>query len=173
MSQDPIGLQGGNPTLYGYVRDVNGELDEFGLACNKPGGYVDGDVDLHGNLSPNVNRARGNTNTKADSLIQSHHPIQDAWAKRRINGYSRNRAPATLLPSASGMSHANISAAQRMRRRQPGGWTTTLRDEFSIGYKEMIDSGVSPDQARKAFKDSYKYFDSLRGANQGNPFYNI
>ena len=32
ISQDPIGLQGGNPTLYGYVGDVNGEVDLFGLA---------------------------------------------------------------------------------------------------------------------------------------------
>ena len=31
MSQDPIGLQGGNPTLYGYVRDVNRRLDPLGL----------------------------------------------------------------------------------------------------------------------------------------------
>ena len=32
MSQDPIGLAGGNPTLYGYVEDVNGMTDAFGLA---------------------------------------------------------------------------------------------------------------------------------------------
>ncbi len=30
--QDPIGLAGGNPTLYGYVEDVNVWVDEFGLA---------------------------------------------------------------------------------------------------------------------------------------------
>ncbi len=29
--QDPIGLAGGNPTLYGYVGDVNSEFDPFGL----------------------------------------------------------------------------------------------------------------------------------------------
>ena len=31
LSVDPIGLAGGNPTLYGYVGDVNGEVDVFGL----------------------------------------------------------------------------------------------------------------------------------------------
>ncbi len=36
LSQDPIGLQGNNPTLYGYVKDVNSWIDEFGLACKKP-----------------------------------------------------------------------------------------------------------------------------------------
>ena len=31
ISRDPIGLAGGNPTLYGYVGDVNGEVDPAGL----------------------------------------------------------------------------------------------------------------------------------------------
>lgn len=31
VSQDPIDLVGGNPTLYGYVQDVNIWMDEFGL----------------------------------------------------------------------------------------------------------------------------------------------
>ena len=35
LSQDPIGLAGNNPTLYGYVHDPNGWLDAFGLDCIK------------------------------------------------------------------------------------------------------------------------------------------
>jgi hypothetical protein len=35
LSQDPIGLAGNNPTLYGYVKDTNSWLDEFGLECGK------------------------------------------------------------------------------------------------------------------------------------------
>ncbi|WP_290121705.1 RHS repeat-associated core domain-containing protein [Treponema pedis] len=30
ISQDPIGLAGGNPTIYGYVYDTNIEIDRFG-----------------------------------------------------------------------------------------------------------------------------------------------
>jgi hypothetical protein len=37
LSQDPIGLAGNNPTLYGYVKDTNSWLDEFGLECGKAG----------------------------------------------------------------------------------------------------------------------------------------
>ena len=37
----------------------------------------------------------------------------------------------------------------------------------------MIDAGVAPEQAKKVIKDSYKYFDSLRGQNIGNPFFDI
>jgi RHS repeat-associated protein len=35
ISQDPIGLAGGNPTLYGYVEDPNGWVDPWGLACDQ------------------------------------------------------------------------------------------------------------------------------------------
>ena len=38
ISQDPIGLAGGNPTLYGYVGDCNWWVDVFGLDCDKPEG---------------------------------------------------------------------------------------------------------------------------------------
>jgi RHS repeat-associated protein len=31
LSQDPIGLAGNNPTLYGYVKDVNSWVDQLGL----------------------------------------------------------------------------------------------------------------------------------------------
>jgi hypothetical protein len=34
LSQDPIGLAGNNPTLYGYVHDTNSWVDEFGLDCH-------------------------------------------------------------------------------------------------------------------------------------------
>ena len=173
ISQDPIGLGGNNPNFYAYTRDSNTWVDILGLACNRPGGYITGDVDAHGNLSPGVNRALGHANIRADNFIQSHHGIQDAWARRRINGYVRNQAPATLLPSASGMSHSNVSAAQRARRRTQGGWNTTLKEEFNISYKEMIDSGVPRSQAKKAMKDSYKYFNELRGQNLNNPFFDI
>ncbi|MDY3913337.1 MAG: glycohydrolase toxin TNT-related protein, partial [Phocaeicola sp.] len=35
ISQDPIGLAGSNPTLYGYVFDSNAQIDPFGLDCGK------------------------------------------------------------------------------------------------------------------------------------------
>ena len=34
ISQDPIGLAGGNPNVYAYVEDSNWWLDIFGLACS-------------------------------------------------------------------------------------------------------------------------------------------
>ncbi|WP_431768983.1 RHS repeat-associated core domain-containing protein [Xenorhabdus nematophila] len=172
LTPDPIKLLGGE-NLYSYVQNPTGWIDPLGLACNNPHGYKAGDVDMHGNLSPGVNRAPGHSNTKADNLVQSHHPIQDHWAKKRIKDYKRNSAPATLLHSTSGMPHAQISAAQRTRRAASGGWNKTLKEEFHISYREMIDAGVPKAQARKALGDAYKYFDGLRGANKNNPFFDI
>ncbi|MDO6855327.1 RHS repeat-associated core domain-containing protein, partial [Cellulophaga lytica] len=35
ISQDPIGVHGNNPNLYGYVWDSNSEVDIFGLSCTQ------------------------------------------------------------------------------------------------------------------------------------------
>ena len=46
ISQDPIGLAGGNPTIYGYVKDTNSWVDIFGLECGKARiHHYDGDAD--------------------------------------------------------------------------------------------------------------------------------
>jgi RHS repeat-associated protein len=40
LSKDPIGLAGNNPTIYGYVKDVNNWVDAFGLWVKFTSGYV-------------------------------------------------------------------------------------------------------------------------------------
>ncbi|WP_350457261.1 hypothetical protein [Bacillus mycoides] len=117
-------------------------------------------------LSPAVNRAPGNKNIAADNRIQSHHPIQNEWAKRwAIKGgfdYNEKKAQAILLPSSSGLPHAKISAMQRKRRRLEG-YDTDINYEFNVSYREMIEAGVDQKTARKVLVDAYKYFDSLGG----------
>ncbi|AYN96137.1 hypothetical protein EAW52_20320 [Pseudomonas sp. LTJR-52] len=117
-------------------------------------------MDAHGKLSPGVNRVQGHKNIADDRYIQSHHFIQNEWAKRNISGYRRNKAPAILIPSASGESHALISSMQRSRRRIEG-WGGTIRDEFNVAYREMLEAGIDSSAARKAASRSYKYFYSL------------
>ncbi len=132
----------------------------------RPKGYQSGDTDAHGLLSPQANRATGHTNSRADGFVQSHHGIQQEWAKKNnISGYSSTKAPAILLKSESGEVHARISAAQRARRRKPGGYDTDIRTEFDISYRELIDSGLSKREAQRVMKQNYEYFDSLGAFN--------
>ncbi|MCB9706800.1 MAG: hypothetical protein H6711_33455, partial [Myxococcales bacterium] len=128
-------------------------------------GHQTGDVSLHGNLTPQRNRAPGHHNVREDGFVQSHHPIQDEWARRYAaeHGlpYNSKDAPALLLRSASGEPHAKLSALQRVRRRRAGGWGTTPRAEFQTAYRELLDAGVSRTTARQAINRAYKYFDNL------------
>lgn len=157
---------------YNTVQNAKDTLQKFqsssGSKSNakRPGGYQKGDVDEHGYLSPGVNRAPGNRNIASDNLIQSHHPIQNEWAKRWAKegdfDYDEKKAQAILLPSSSGQSHAKISAMQRVRRKAEG-FDTDIHYEFNVSYREMIEAGVDQKTARKVITDAYKYFDSLGG----------
>jgi len=53
------------------------------------------------------------------------------------------------------------------------GWDKTLKQEFNISYKEMLDVGVPKNQARKSTNDSLKYFSGTRESNENNPFFDI
>ena len=44
ISQDPIGLEGGNPTMYAYIQDINTKVDIFGLAHTAVWSHMRGGV---------------------------------------------------------------------------------------------------------------------------------
>ncbi|MGR5057641.1 hypothetical protein ACPV3O_05335 [Vibrio rotiferianus] len=92
--------------------------------------------------------------------MQSHHPIQQEWAKRNVPGYKSKDAPAILLPSSSGSSHAQISSMQRTFRRQ-NGYNTSIRTEFNEAARQMREAGVPEESVRKTMKQNYKYFSEL------------
>ena len=50
---DPIGLAGGNPTLYGYVKNTLMGIDPFGLLDLQIPGAI-GELAIHANPGPNV-----------------------------------------------------------------------------------------------------------------------
>ena len=81
ISQDPIGLAGGNPTLYGYVKNSNWWLDVLGLFGDEF------DVGLHSDL----------LKAKKDSNLRSHHAGQKAIMKLLVANYNENKAPAILV----------------------------------------------------------------------------
>jgi hypothetical protein len=97
--------------------------------------------------------------------VQSHHPVQDAWARRYAdaNGltYRRDAAPGVLLRSEPGQPHYNITSMQDARRGRPNGWDTTPREEVRISYDEMLRAGVPESVARRAIGRSFAYLDSM------------
>jgi len=151
ISQDPIGLGGGNPTLYGYVSDSNNWLDTFGLS-----NVQEYNISSHGSQpSPR-------------SPYQSHHIVQDEWAKAQgLNGYSSRQAPAILLNAEPGSNqHAIITARQNARRdaRIAGGkgkWSTTLKQELKYARADLKAAGVPKKVIRKAIKTAKEYFKGL------------
>ena len=71
ISQDPIGLAGGNPTLYGYVNDINTYLDVLGLT-----------------IIPTVTKGTNNEILTADATIKR----ADLGTGTNTNAASRNHA---------------------------------------------------------------------------------
>lgn len=58
-------------------------------------------VKLFGYCFRYSNRAPGYCNIKDDDRVQSHHTIEQEWARKNIKGYDPLKAPAILLPSSS------------------------------------------------------------------------
>ena len=79
ISQDPIGLAGGNPTLYGYVSDANSWIDIFGLDCSI-------NVKNSGHHVPAIRKSRGRPfelertdKTRPTFHFKGDNPSFDHW----------------------------------------------------------------------------------------------
>jgi RHS repeat-associated protein len=114
-------------------------------------GYRAQDTGAHRELSPRSKRAPGFEPPR----FQSHHPIQQKWARENVRGYRSKDAPTILLETGKGRTHSTISGAQR---RSASGAGNTLRQEFNRGFREMMDAGVDFKAAQRVMKKNYKYF---------------
>ena len=94
---------------------------------------------------------------RAAGLKDAHLVIQDA-AVRDLPGYQTNSAPGVQLNGPAfeaGTLHNIATQVQRM----PGGGTYGA--ERRIAYKALRRSGLNPDQAKQAIKNSDRYFKSI------------
>ena len=88
ISQDPIGLAGGNPTLYGYVKDVNSWVDVFGLECDtKKLRQHAKDARAHINSLPN----QGMTDKQLESIKRSMKRYADTGDARHLSIAERKK----------------------------------------------------------------------------------
>jgi RHS repeat-associated protein len=82
LSQDPIGLAGNNPTMYGYVKDPNSWLDVFGLDCMKSK-----NLNKNGEIISNKTTKKGIT--KEDRLFANRNDANN-WASQQL-GHDKTR----------------------------------------------------------------------------------
>ena len=147
VNQDPIGLHA-SENFYFYCINPNNWIDPFGLD-----GVQQYNITTHGNQpSPR-------------SPYQSHHIVQDEWAKAQgFENYTSRGAPSILLDATPGSNqHAIITARQNARRdaRIAAGdakWSTTLKQELKYARADLRAAGVPENDIKKAMKEARKHF---------------
>ncbi|WP_338849536.1 RHS repeat-associated core domain-containing protein [Massilia sp. W12] len=151
ISQDPIGLNGGN-NLFIFERNPLAWIDPVGLrACQncRPDPCGIAKHDHQPSPRPTDN--------------ESHHIIQDKWAKVNIGkpgGYSTYGAPAILLensPHDIANNRQNTRRDSRVANGQPR-WGTSLREEFNNASGDLRAAGVSEKCRKRALKKAFQYF---------------
>ena len=97
-SQDPIGLSGGNATLYGYVRNPNWWIDPFGLReCGKTIDPATGDevgrfvVDPKGNSM--IEPVGGRTVSAGAGGVDTHTLYPNGSNYQRLNPHGHVNNP--------------------------------------------------------------------------------
>jgi filamentous hemagglutinin len=106
LSQDPIGLAGNNPTLYGYVKDVNSWVDVFGLKCGKKSNLDWSTVSKKGETRiDHVNKHSVNDLQKRQHGVFYGDPVKvtnEAWNNRTgIKPISNGGTDAYHIPRAN------------------------------------------------------------------------
>lgn len=97
--------------------------------------------------------------------LNSHHIIQDEWAKNQgFDFYNSGKAPTILLDATPGSNqHAIITARQNARRdarisKGKGKWETSLKQELKYAQEDLIAAGVPKDKVDEAIREAKKYF---------------
>lgn len=150
LSQDPIGLFGGL-NQYKYIPYPNNWVDVFGL-----------------NGTQQYNIAPHGQQPSPRSPYQSHHIVQDEWAKgQSYTDYSSRQAPSILLDATPGSNqHAIITTRQNARRDAriaagKGKWSTSISQELKYARADLKAAGVPRTEINKAMKAAREYFKGL------------
>jgi len=110
ITQDPIGLEGGNPTFYAYVMNPNNQTDPFGLAPWENGGFDN----WFNNATP--------------AQVQKH--IQSVKAQLRQSGGFHEKFPVSLASKARQLGFT----AQELKRM-----TVSLNGDKRVFFENVLD----------------------------------
>ena len=116
ISQDPIGLAGGNPTLYGYVKDSNWWVDVFGLEV-----ITSTEIRIMEFTSHGVNRAIERSVAPIDILSAVKKPLKVSDIKIDSEGRSSQRfigknAEVVINPTTGRIISVNPTSTKKARR---------------------------------------------------------
>jgi uncharacterized protein YukE len=99
--------------------------------------------------------------------LQSHHPIQQEWAKQNLFNYKGRSAPTITIESGKGYPHYFISQLQNARRdaREAAGkgkWSSSLQEELEYIVSDMQKIGYSRKTIEDTLEQQYKMLDKLK-----------
>ena len=101
--------------------------------------------------------------------LQSHHGLQQQWAKENLSqyGYNPELAPTVTIETGRGMPHTIISNAQNTRRNARvasgnGKWSSSLQDELQYIVDDFTSAGFSKDTINGVLEQQYKMLDELK-----------
>ncbi|UED78820.1 RHS domain-containing protein [Lysinibacillus sp. CD3-6] len=148
---DPIGLAGGNPTLYGYVSEPNTWLDPFGLSCGKTNrGTSNRSYDSTKPLSPS-NYPNPDPAMSVPPVRYEPKTIEEVIRVRRGDG------PTTKKTHGD----RNIEAHPRNQIPISEGGVFDELEEYTHRHggnhtRHIHKSKLTPSQRRKEISDHYK-----------------
>ena len=144
ISQDPIRLAGGNPTIYGYVKDSNWWLDVFGLDCSSE-------------IMANIGSIRNKKKDEIRKMLE-----EQGFTKSEVNGNSeiwlkagddektvavRLDPPSGIEGFVSNIPHAHkemIPSNRVVNGNYPQSKAKTFDDSGNRTYKDNIEANHIP-----------------------------
>jgi RHS repeat-associated protein len=137
ISQDPIGLAGGNPTLYGYVHDSNSWVDVFGLSTV----YLRNKEVYVGKAKQNAAGRYGNKTTATD-IFTGIPDTNTAQGVEQIT-YERMKvmeASGSLDPMTNAQRPVDMDNKKKIFRRELG--EKWLKDTYGDNFEEIVDKKI-------------------------------
>ena len=103
--------------------------------------------------------------------LQSHHGLQQKWAKENLGkyGYNPDLAPTITLETNAGgvknLPHTLITSQQNAYNAQHGSTSGTLQERLILGAQQQLNAGISKDVVMQDLENNYKMIDRLNKDN--------
>uniref|UniRef100_UPI001642E82A RHS repeat-associated core domain-containing protein n=1 Tax=Cytobacillus oceanisediminis TaxID=665099 RepID=UPI001642E82A len=104
-----------------------------------------------------------------EGRLQSHHGLQQEWAKNNLSqyGYNPDLAPTVTIETGKGLPHTLISNSQNARRNArvasgQGKWSSSLQDELQYLVDDFTKAGYNRSTIEGVLEQQYNMFDKLK-----------